>query len=47
MRYSFSPLDVSGTITITAPLFAHACMHVENYEYHEEDYVAPPDDGIA
>jgi len=47
MRYSLSPLDVNSTVAITAPLFAHACMHIESYEYHEKDYVAPPDDGIA
>jgi len=46
MRYSLSPLDVSG-ITVTASLFAHACMHVESHKYQEEDYVAPPDNGIA
>lgn len=36
-----------GVVAVAAPLLAHRRVHVENHVYHEEDHVAPPDDGIA
>lgn len=43
MRY----LLVHDGVVDTAPLLAHGSVDVKNYKDYEEDYVSPPNDGIA
>lgn len=46
VRYLAALLEDDGVFD-AAPLLAHGRVNVKNHEYREEDYVSPPNDGIA
>lgn len=46
VRY-FAPLLEHNSIIDTTPLLAYGSMDVKDYKDYEEDYVSPPNNGIA
>lgn len=46
VRY-FAALFEHDDVIDTAPLLSHGSVYVKDPEYYEEDYVPPPNDGIA